>query len=125
MLTETIAADLGLAADYISVTPVEDEGSALDAGLRAFDPLSALGRAQVEVGKYPFGDALYVAVTRRLGQGVKPLDWGLRLEWRLAPTWTAEAFFEDRFARLGRFGLEQPLESRKVGGFVLFREWGF
>ncbi len=120
---ETIATNLGI-ADYVSLTPTEADVVGSGDGLRAFDPLSALGRAQVEVGNY-LGDAWYMAVTRRLGQGVKPYDFGVRFEWRLAPTWTAEFFIEDRFARLGQFGFDQPLESRKVGGLFLFREWGF
>lgn len=123
MLSETIAANLGI-ADYVSITPTEADSVGIGDGLRAFDPFSALGRAQVEVGNY-LGDAWYMAVTRRFGQGVKPLDFGLRFEWRLAPTWTAEFFLEDRYARLGQFGFDQPLESRKVGGLFFFREWGF
>lgn len=123
MLSETIATNLGI-ADYVSITPTEADTVGIGDGLRAFDPFSALGRAQVEVGNY-IGDAWYLAVTRRFGQGVKALDFGARLEWRLAPTWTAEFFIEDRFARLGQFGFDQPLESRKVGGLFLFREWGF
>lgn len=120
---ETIAANLGI-ADYVSITPTEADTVGIGDGLRAFDPFSALGRAQFEVGNY-LGDAWYLAVTRRFGQGVKALDFGARLEWRLAPTWTAEFFIEDRFARLGQSGFDQPLESRKVGGLFLFREWGF
>jgi autotransporter translocation and assembly factor TamB len=123
MNIEAIASNLGI-ADYVSITPTEADTVGVGDGLRAFDPFSALGRAQVEVGKY-LDDAWYVAVTRRFGQGVKPLDIGVRFEWRLAPTWTAEIFIEDRFARIGQFGLDQPLESRKVGGLFLFREWGF
>jgi len=120
---ESLASNLGI-ADYVSITPTEADTVGLGDGLRAFDPFSALGRAQFEIGNY-LGDAWYMAVTRRFGQGVKPFDFGLRLEWRLAPTWTAEFFIEDRFARLGTTGLDQPFESRKVGGFFLFREWGF
>jgi len=124
MLSETIATNLGI-ADYVSITPMEADSLDFgDGGLRAFDPFTALGRAQVEVGNY-LGDAWYMAVTRRFGHGVKPYDLGVRLEWRLAPTWTAEFFVEDRFARTGRLGFDQPIESRKVGGLFLFREWGF
>jgi autotransporter translocation and assembly factor TamB len=123
MLSETIATNLGI-ADYVSITPTEADTVGIGDGLRAFDPFSVLGRAQVEVGNY-LGNAWYMAVTRRFGQGVKTLDFGVRFEWRLAPTWTAEFFLEDRFARLGQFGVDQPLESRKVGGLFLFREWGF
>lgn len=120
---ETLASNLGI-ADYVSITPTEADTIGIGEGLRAFDPFSALGRAQFEIGNY-VGDAWYLAVTRRFGQGVKPFDFGVRLEWRLAPTWTAEFFIEDRFGRLGPTGLDQPFESRKVGGFFLFREWGF
>jgi autotransporter translocation and assembly factor TamB len=121
---ETIVSNLGI-ADYVSLTPADAEGvGGGDDGLRAFDPFSALGRAQVEVGNY-IGNAWYMALTRRFGQGVKPYDFGARFEWRIAPTWTAEFFIEDRFARLGQFGFDQPLESRKIGGLFLFREWGF
>lgn len=120
---ETLATNLGI-ADYVSITPTEADTVGIGEGFRAFDPFGALGRAQFEIGNY-LSDAWYMAVTRRFGQGVKPYDFGLRLEWRIAPTWTAEFFIEDRYARFGQSGLEQPLESRKVGGIFLFREWGF
>jgi translocation and assembly module TamB len=122
MLGETIGGNFGI--DYLSLTPTEADSVGVANGLRAFDPFSALGRAQLEVGNY-LGDAWYIALTHRLGQGVKVNNFGVRLEWRLAPTWSAEFFIEDRFARLGQFGFDQPIESRKVGGLFLFREWGF
>lgn len=123
LFSEAIATNFGV-ADYVSIMPTEADTLGFADGGRAFDPFSALGRAQVEVGKY-IGDAWYIAATRRFGQGAKLYDLGVRLEWRIAPTWTAEFFIEDRFARYGRFGVGQPLESRKVGGLFLFREWGF
>ena len=83
--------------------------------------LNLFARSQVEVGRY-LGENWYIALSRRFTDG----GVGGRLEWRFLPTWTAELFYEDRFARRMPYGLEQPIgEGDKIRGFFLFREWGF
>jgi translocation and assembly module TamB len=115
---EAVAENLGI--DYVAITAPEantgpaPEGSALG---------SFLAGTQVELGRY-LGDNLFLAFTQQISAAAyqKP---GARLEWRFLPTWTAEAFLEDRFARTPSPGLEQTFEARKIGGFFLYREWGF
>lgn len=121
---ESFASNLNLGVDHLAIT--EWEGST------ATDPatgplgLTLAQRLQVEVGSYLFTESLYAAVTRRLmAEAGETPGLGGRFEWRFAPTWTAEFFFEDRFARTPSFGLSQTLDPRKVKGFFLFREWAY
>jgi hypothetical protein len=62
--------------------------------------------------------------TQRLGGGDTSTP-DIRVEWRLTDAFTAELYFEDRFARTPSFGLRQIASARKVVGFFLFREWGY
>jgi len=78
---------------------------------------------QVELGRY-IGDNLFVAATQSLpGEDVR--QPGFRLEWRFDPTWAAELFYEDRFARQPSVSFDQSPVVRRVFGFFLFREWGY
>ncbi|HEX6938727.1 MAG TPA: translocation/assembly module TamB domain-containing protein [Longimicrobiales bacterium] len=114
---QSLISDYGL-LDYIAIT--EWEGDPVEAGgLGGF-----FGRSQVEVGRY-VGQDWYIAFSSGLatgaGQSTKDL-LGARVEWRFAPTWTGEFFWENRFSR----GLSlDPARQQRVYGFFLFREWGF
>ncbi|HEX7052072.1 MAG TPA: translocation/assembly module TamB [Longimicrobiales bacterium] len=119
---QSFIADLGV-FDYFAITEWQG-ASAADIG--AVDLRSAFARQQVEVGRYLLGDNLFVSMNKRLStRGGVDDDWGMHLEWRLRPTWTAELFFENRFARFPSFGLDPTLAGGTIRGFFLFREWGY
>lgn len=112
---QTLISDIGF-VDYFAIT--EWEGTPVDAS--GLDGIFA--RSQVEVGRY-LGQDWYVAFTSPLATGQRTADlFGARVEWRFAPTWTGEFFWENRFFR----GLSlYPTQHERVIGFFLFREWGF
>jgi translocation and assembly module TamB len=122
LVLQSVASNFGV--DYVSITPAEgaDAGDPR-LGLSAFDPVGILESSQVEFGKYLFADAVYVAVVRRLYD--RGMDFGGRAEWRFAPTWTGQIFWEDRLARNFTYGLDRSIDSKKIFGLFLFREWGF
>ncbi|HEY8379768.1 MAG TPA: hypothetical protein VIK91_24930, partial [Nannocystis sp.] len=65
----------------------------------------------------------YVAFSSPLSAAQRPTElFGARVEWRFAPTWTGEFFWENRFLRGLSF---HPTQQERVMGFFLFREWGF
>lgn len=115
----------GFGVDYVAITSAEIRGVAPEAQNGAFGSLLGSARdflsgTKVEVGRY-VSENVFIGVSQRMAVGTSP---GLRLEWRFHPTWTGELFWEDRFARLP--GLhDSQIFDRKVGGFFLFREWGF
>lgn len=112
---ESLAAELGL-IDYLAIT--EWEGAATE----DVDGIGSIfARSQVELGRY-LGENWYVAVSSPLRTGQNAL--GVRMEWRFAPTWTSEFFWENRFLRGTSFGVD-PMQQQRVHGFFLFREWGF
>jgi len=114
---EVFAQNVGI--DYLSVTAEgAPQGLAGHAGLA-----DLFAGTQVELGHY-LRENLFVAFTRRLAGETTKLP-GIRLEWRVAPTWTAEVFSEDRFARQPSFSFDQSPVVNRIYGFFLFREWGY
>ena len=115
---EAFARSFGI-IDYVSVTA---EGVPQDV-----PTTSTLGNlfagTQVELGRY-VGDNLFVAATQSL-RGEQMRQPGFRIEWRFDPTWAAELFYEDRFARQPSVSFDQSPVVRRVFGFFLFREWGY
>ena len=114
---QTLAQNFGL-VDFVGLTAAEAAGPA--AGAAGLGGLLAATR--IEIGRY-MTPRLFVAYTQRLASENRGA--GVRLEWRLTPTYTFEAFAEDRFARAPSFTLSQLISARKVYGFFLFREWGY
>jgi autotransporter translocation and assembly factor TamB len=114
---QTIAQSTGF-IDYVGLSAAETLPGQSGAGLG-----SVFSDAQLEIGLY-LAPEMFVAFTKRLNSP-NP-DAGVRLEWHFHPTYTAEIFAEDRFARQPSFGLTQFAgEARKIFGFWLFREWGY
>lgn len=113
-LLQNLAQRYGL-VDYVGLTAAEN--SALTPQQGRLNPITD---TNLEVGRYwgPF----YIAATQRLDDSFEP---GFRLEWTLNPTFSAELFAEDRFAREPGFGGLRASDSRKVYGFSLFREWSY
>ncbi|HUG40622.1 MAG TPA: translocation/assembly module TamB domain-containing protein [Longimicrobiales bacterium] len=115
-----------LPVDYVGLAPTQE--------WQIWQPTSYLRDAQLELGAYALRDEdwgdVFLVGTVRLPRGAQtgsPLlssVGGVRAEWRFHPTWTSEFFFEDRFARLPSFGLEE-IEDRRVWGLSLFRDWGY
>jgi translocation and assembly module TamB len=107
--------------DYVAIT-------APDVGDNASAFGSFFAGTQFEVGRY-LGDDLFAVVSQRLireSGGTTALGTpGARIEWRFHPSWTGELFWEDRFARLPSFGIQDAVVSRKVLGVFLSREWGY
>jgi len=112
---QSLISDFGL-VDYFAIT--EWEGSTPEGS--GFDGI--FSRSQVEVGRY-LGQNWYVAFSSPLSAAQRPTElFGARVEWRFAPTWTGEFFWENRFLRGLSF---HPTQQERVMGFFLFREWGF
>src|SRR5690606_37085083 len=87
--------------DYLSVTA---EG--VPQGMPGSSALGDIfAGTQVELGHY-LRENLFVAFTQRLARETTKVP-GIRLEWRIAPTWTAEVFSEDRFARQPSISFDQ------------------
>ncbi|MGH7503768.1 MAG: translocation/assembly module TamB domain-containing protein [Longimicrobiales bacterium] len=113
---QTLAQNFGI-VDYVGVTAAEAGTPGSQTGLGGL-----FANTRIELGRY-LSPRLFVAYTQRLasaGSGA-----GVRLEWRLTPTYTLELFAEDRFARSTIVGLSQALEARKIYGFFLYREWSY
>ncbi len=113
---QTLAQNFGL-VDYVGLTAAEATPGTMDAGLGGL-----LATTEIELGRY-LSPTMFVAYTQRLA--AQNYSAGVRLEWRFHPTFTAEAFAEDRFARAPSFGYTEAAALRKVYGFSLFREWGY
>lgn len=109
--------------DYLAITQTQ-EFSLAGLGLG-----STLAGTQVELGKYLSEDLFAVIVARPLvemGQTSGSMFGGVRLEWTVTDTYTVEAFWEDRFLRRRTFGFGQlGVQTSKVLGFLLYREWGY
>jgi autotransporter translocation and assembly factor TamB len=106
--------------DYFAITEI---GTDLDFG--------SVSQAQVEFGRYLSQD-LFVVMAFKPAQVVSTLDSrafgqiGVRLEYRPTERYTLESFFEDRFLRSRGIGFQDvALNSQKVLGLSLFREWGY
>lgn len=116
---ETMARSVGI--DYLAIT----SGEFASEEQRGTSPLGGLfAGTRVEVGQY-LSENLYLALSQRLTGGTQSRSPSARLEWRFLPTWTAEFFWEDRFARSPYLGFETTQQPRKAYGFFLFREWGY
>ena len=94
-------------------------------------PAAFIREAQIEGGAYVWRDLFVLGSVRfpTAGAGLgnhldRPRFSGFRLEYRFRPTWTGELYWEDRFARLPAFGL-QEIEDRTVVGLSVSREWGY
>jgi translocation and assembly module TamB len=114
---QTLAQSTGF-IDYVGLSAAETLPGQTSAGLG-----SVFSDAQLEIGLY-LSPEMFVAFTKRLNSA--SADAGVRLEWRFHPTYTAEIFAEDRFARTASFGFGQiGGEARKIYGLWLFREFGY
>ena len=111
---QTVAQDFGL-LDYVSLTAAEAVPNTQQQSAIA----SIFQNTRIEFGRNLFNPNLFVIWSQRLDSGSQP---GVRLEWRFSPTYSAEFFREDRFARNPSFGLDRS--QKEVYGFFLFREWG-
>lgn len=112
-LLQNLAQRYGL-VDYVGLTAADN------LALPHQDRLNPIAGTNLEVGRY--WGPLYVAATQQLDGEFQP---GFRVEWTLNPTFTAEVFGEDRFARAPGFGGLRAGDFRKVYGFSLFREWSY
>lgn len=116
---QNFAQEFGL-LDYVALNAAEAAGP----GFNNNSALASLfGTTQIQLGRYLRPNMFFV-YSNRLGSNYAK-DGSVRLEWRFHPTFTTEAFWEDRFARDPSFGLESTYRSRRVLGFFLFREWSF
>lgn len=116
---ETVAQSVGI--DYLAIT----SGEVAADEQRGTSPLGGLfAGTRVEVGQY-LSERLYLALSQRITGGAQARGPSARFEWRFLPTWTAELFWEDRFARSPYLGFEPSQQPRKAYGFFLFREWGY
>ncbi len=113
---QTFAQNYGI-LDYVALTAAE--GSSMPSQ----NMLAGLFEGtRLELGRY-IGDEVYLAYSQRLSSNGYRTP-GVRLEWRFMPTLTAEFFSEDRFARNPSFGIENS-DTKRVWGFLLFREWSY
>lgn len=114
---EAFAQSFGI--DYLSVTA---EG--VPQGVAGNSALADLfAGARVELGQY-LRENLFIAFTQRLARENTNVP-GVRLEWRVTPTLTAELFSEDRFARQPSISFDQSPVVSRIYGLFLFREWGY
>ena len=120
-LSSLVARGWGL--DYFSISqPTE-------LGLSSLDVAGALASTTFEVGWYLeqdlFVTLLLAPLAGQTGTGTNPFG-GARIDWVLSPDWTLQSFYEDRYLRQPTLGFDQQLlQSRKVGGLFLFRDWGY
>ncbi|HUH11748.1 MAG TPA: translocation/assembly module TamB domain-containing protein, partial [Longimicrobiales bacterium] len=117
---ETFAQTLGF-ADYLALTADElAAGTAAELGGLA----SLFPAARFTLGWY-LSDDVFLALSQRVTGSTEVQQPAVRMEWRFRPTWTLEAFSEDRFANTPSLGLQSTLELQRVYGVFLFREWGY
>ena len=120
-LSSLVAREWGL--DYFAISqPTE-------LGLSSLDVAGTLASTTFEVGWYLeqdlFVTLLLAPLAGQSGTGTNPFG-GARIDWVLSPDWTLQSFYEDRYLRQPTLGLDQQiLQSRKVGGLFLFRDWGY
>jgi hypothetical protein len=98
-------------------------------GLSSLDVAGTLAATTFEVGWYleqdVFVTLLLTPLAGQAGTGTNPFG-GARLDWVLSPNWTLQSFYEDRYLRQPTLGFDQQImQSRKVGGLFLFRDWGY
>ena len=98
-------------------------------GLGSLDVAGTLASTTFEVGWYleqdVFVTLLLAPLAGQRGTGTNPFG-GARVDWVLSPNWTLQSFYEDRYLRQPTLGFDQQiLQSRKVGGLFLFRDWGY
>lgn len=114
---QTLGQNFGL-VDYVGLTTAE----AVPRTQSRSDLGSIFAGTEVELGRY-ITPSTFLAVTKRLDTPAS--DAGVRLEWQFHPTFRAEFFAEDRFARAPSFGFAESAEFRKVYGVFLFRQWSY
>ena len=113
---QTIGQSFGL-VDYVGLTTAQGEQTTGQAGALG----GLLSNTKIEIGRY-ITPSLFVKYTQRLDARADAP--GVRLEWRFHPTYTAELFSEDRFARAPSFGLGS-IAAQRIFGFFISREWGY
>ena len=119
-----IAQELGaLSLDYVSVQQGGAAQALGEGGLVGAD-------TQVELGRYVGDDLFLIMVLRPFDTGPQDQNTvaGIRVEWALTDDYNSEFFFEDRFLRSSTQLLGSSsglLESQRVLGVLLFREWGY
>ena len=106
----------GIGLDYLSVQLNASGGRQLT-------------RTQVEAGRYVGSDVFVVLVFRPSGQDVENSNFlsGARVEWAMTRDYAVEGFLEDRFLRSNTAGFALPglLDSDRVWGVFVFRDWGY
>jgi len=117
-LTSLLVADTWL--DYATVQTGSLYGNGGGVGQTDFLSTSFFAQTEVEAGKY-LGENLFVSVSQPLGSRLP----GAALEWQFRRDWTLEARTENRFGR-GLLSLgADALNTQRMWGLFLFREWGF
>ena len=120
-LSSLVAREWGL--DYFAISQPKE------LGLGSLDVAGTLASTTFEVGWYldqdVFVTLLLAPLAGRAGTGTNPFG-GARVDWVLSPNWTLQSFYEERYLRQPTLGFDQQsLQSRKVGGLFLFRDWGY
>lgn len=116
-ITSLLVADTWL--DYASVQTGGLYGAG-GVGQTDFFSSGLFSQTEVEAGKY-LGQDLFVSITQPLGNRLP----GATLEWQFQQNWTLEARTENRFGR-GMVSLgTDALNTQRMWGLFLFREWGF
>ena len=120
-LSSLVARGWGL--DYFEISQPKE------LGLNSLDVAGTLASTTFEVGWYleqdVFVTLLLTPLAGQTGTGTNPFG-GARIDWVLSPNWTLQSFYEDRYLRQPTLGFDQQiLQSRKVGGLFLFRDWGY
>ena len=120
-LSSLVARGWGL--DYFAISQPKE------LGLSSLDVAGTLASTTFEVGWYleqdVFVTLLLAPLAGQTGTGTNPFG-GARVDWVLSPNWTLQSFYEDRYLRQPTLGFDQQiLQSRKVGGLFLFRDWGY
>lgn len=127
------AANLGLPVDHLALTAPEYGFGDYSQVMSVHGGLGVLQGTQLEAGFYAHRDIFvlgsFTPFARAMGAfaETEPLfhpRWGARVEWRFLPTWTAEMYWEDRFARTPSFSFDQ-VHDRPAGGVSVVREWGY
>jgi translocation and assembly module TamB len=127
------AAYLGLPVDHLALSAPEYGFGDYSQVMSVHGGLGVLQGTQLEAGFYAHRDVFvlgsFTPFARAQGAFGEPEPlfhprFGARVEWRFRPTWTAELYWEDRFARTPSFTYDQ-IHDRPAGGLSVFREWGY
>jgi hypothetical protein len=127
------AANLGLPVDHLALSAPEYGFGDYSQVMSVHGGLGVLQGTQLEAGFYAHRDVFvlgsFTPFARAQGAFGEPEPlfhprFGARVEWRFRPTWTAELYWEDRFARTPSFTYDQ-IHDRPAGGLSVFREWGY